>query len=372
MARSMLERRTASFAASLPVMNSFVLGASRNKYSGVTTFCRFASAWGSFLAPSSGLGAATLVMGSPCGFVFCSASSASLIMTPLSYIARAVRPYSAFTLHLLSGMAEGSRTGKARCRWSKGEGIGVSFPAVHSRLRTGKSYVLAILRQLNAHFFAYPLEDLRGLSQLNRVRIPNRQHRIFMPLLRTDRHRQTVRPCTNHFQGQVGVMTMHADEDAGFDLVAPNREVRMVRIDDLFRVDLRILRTIVRHGDDHDVRNLGSDLQHCLGLFNGMIVPGPEYQRSWEDRGVWAGQHFTGHLFDDLVFIGFQQTVVEPLPWVGQRDPHLSRRRRMKSGRTRNNDAFSCIWCRCHSCTSLITQQPLDWTGLQRWISLRT
>src|SRR5437016_628190 len=88
MARSTLERRTASFADSLPVMNSFVRGASRNKYSGETIFCRFASAWGSFLAPVSvGLGAATLVMGSPCGFVFCSASSASLIMTPLGYIA---------------------------------------------------------------------------------------------------------------------------------------------------------------------------------------------------------------------------------------------------------------------------------------------
>src|SRR5947209_638874 len=83
-------------------------------------------------------------------------------------------------------------------------------------------------------------------------------------------------------------MTMHADEDTGLDLVAPNRKVRMVRIDDLFRVDLRILRTIVRHGDDHDVRNLSS-------------------------------------------------------------------RRRMESGRTWNDNAFSCTWDRRHSCTSLIT-----------------
>ena len=164
-------------------------------------------------------------------------------MTPLGYIARADRPYSAFTFHLLGRMAEGSRAGKARRRWRKGEGIGVSFPAVYSRLRTGKSDVLAVLRQLNAHFLPDLLEDLRGLPQLDRVRISNREHRIFMPLLCTDRHRQAVRPCTNHFQGQVGIMTMHTDEDAGFDLVAPNRQVRMVRIDDLFRIDLRILRT---------------------------------------------------------------------------------------------------------------------------------
>src|SRR3970040_349752 len=73
----------------------------------------------------------------------------------------------------------------------------------------------------------------------------------------------------------------------------------------------------------HDVRNLGGDLQHGLGLFNGMLVPGPEYQRSWEDRGVGAGQHLAGHLFDDLVLILLQQPIVEPLPWVRQRDPQL-------------------------------------------------
>src|SRR5580765_6160536 len=108
MARSTLERRTASFAASLPVMNSFVRGASRNKYSGVTIFCRFASAWGSFLVVVSvGLAATTLVMGSPWGLVFCSASSASLIMTPLGYITPVVRLCLAFTLHLLGRMAKG-------------------------------------------------------------------------------------------------------------------------------------------------------------------------------------------------------------------------------------------------------------------------
>ena len=41
-------------------------------------------------------------------------------------------------------------------------------------------------------------------------------------------------------------MTMHADEDAGFNFIAPNRQIRMVWIDDLFRVDLRILRAVIR------------------------------------------------------------------------------------------------------------------------------
>src|SRR6185295_467682 len=277
MARSTLERRTASFADSLPVMNSFSRGASRNRYSGVTTFCRFASAWGSFLAPvvSTGLGAATLVMGSPWGFVFCSASSASLIVTPLNYIAPTVRPGLAFTLHLVGRMAEGSRTAKTSSR-RKCEGIGMSFPAVNSRLRAGKSYVFAVLRQLNTHFFAHSLEDLRSLSQLKHVRISNRQHRIFMPLLRTDRHRQAVGPRTNHLKGQVGIMAMYTNEDASFDSIAPNRVSRMVGIDDFFGIDFRVLRSIVRHWNNQDIRNLSGDLQHGLGLFNRMLVPSPE------------------------------------------------------------------------------------------------
>ena len=49
--------------------------------------------------------------------------------------------------------------------------------------------------------------------------------------------------------------------------------------------------------------NLGSDFQNCLGLFNGMVIPGPQDQRPRKDRGVGAGQHLPGHLFDDFVFI---------------------------------------------------------------------
>src|SRR5207249_385117 len=45
---------------------------SKNMYSGVTTRCFLASAWGSFLR--SVFGAATLVIGSPWGLVFCSGS----------------------------------------------------------------------------------------------------------------------------------------------------------------------------------------------------------------------------------------------------------------------------------------------------------
>ena len=53
-------------------------------------------------------------------------------MTPLGYIARAVRPYLTFTLHLLSGMAKGSGAGLADGNWRKGEGTRVSFAAVNS------------------------------------------------------------------------------------------------------------------------------------------------------------------------------------------------------------------------------------------------
>jgi hypothetical protein len=68
------------------------------------------------------------------------------MMTPLRYIARAVRPCSAFTLHLLGRMAECSRAGNTRGNGRKSEGIGVSFPTVNSRLCAGKSHVFAVLR----------------------------------------------------------------------------------------------------------------------------------------------------------------------------------------------------------------------------------
>src|ERR1044071_9753567 len=68
----------------------------------------------------------------------------------------------------------------------------------------------------------------------------------------------------------------------------------------------------------------GGNLQYGLGLFNGVIIPGPKDQRPREDRRVGAGQHFPGHLFDNLVFIGLKQSIIQPLSWVRQRNPQLS------------------------------------------------
>src|SRR5574338_1122471 len=229
MARSTLERRIASFAASLPVINSLVRGASKNIYSGVTTFCRFASACGSFLP--SDLGAATLVIGSPCGFVFCWGSNASLIVAPLDCIA--LPSPLAFSLHLLGRVAECRRAARACRRRHEGHRISMSLAVMNFRLSSGESYIFTVIRQLNAHLFTNFLEDLGGFSQLQRVRIANGQHGIFMPLLGANRHGAAVRPCANHLQREIGIVTVNTDENAGFNLIAPNHNVGMVRIDNL-------------------------------------------------------------------------------------------------------------------------------------------
>jgi hypothetical protein len=69
---------------------------------------------------------------------------------------------------------------------------------------------------------------------------------------------------------------MHSDENAGLDLIAPNREIRMIGVYDFFRINLWILWTIVRHRNDHDFRDLRGNFQRGLCFFHCMIVPGPE------------------------------------------------------------------------------------------------
>ena len=100
--------------------------------------------------------------------------------------------------------------------------------------------VLPAIRQFNAHFLTNFFEDLRRLLQLQCIRIANSQHGIFMALLSTNGHCAAIRSCANHFQGEIGIVTMYADENARFNLIAPNGEIGMIRIDHFFRVNFRI------------------------------------------------------------------------------------------------------------------------------------
>ena len=150
----------------------------------------------------------------------------------------------------------------------------MGLPTVDFRLRAGKADVLPVLRQLDAHLLADLFEDLRDPLDLGGIGIANREHRVFVPLLGADRHRAAVRSCPDHFQRQIRIMAVDADENTGFDLVAPDGEIGMVGIDHFFRIDLGVLRPVIRHGNDHDFRNLRRNFQGGLGFFHRMVVPG--------------------------------------------------------------------------------------------------
>src|SRR5690242_11097067 len=142
-------------------MNSRVLGASANRCSGVTIRCFLASACGSFLASAAGLGAATDVIGSPCGLVLTSVSKDSLIVPPLS--PRLVLP---FALHVFGAMAESGCTSQPGGRGHEIEGIGMRLPAMDFGLGPGEAHVLSVVRQFDPHLLSNPLGDPGELLQL--------------------------------------------------------------------------------------------------------------------------------------------------------------------------------------------------------------
>ncbi len=127
-------------------------------------------------------------------------------------------------------------------------------------LSSREADIFTIIRQLNTHFLTDFLEDLSSFLQFQGIAVPDGEHCIFMSLLSANSHCAAIRPCTNHFQSEIGIMAMHTNKNARLNFIAPNREIRMIRIDHLFRINLRILGAIVRHRNDHDVRDLRRNL----------------------------------------------------------------------------------------------------------------
>ena len=70
-------------------------------------------------------------------------------------------------------------------------------------------------------------------------------------------------------------MTMHADENACFNFIAPNREIGMIGVDDFLGLDLRVFRTIIGHRNNEHVRYLGREFQDGFGLLGRVVIPIP-------------------------------------------------------------------------------------------------
>ncbi len=78
---------------------------------------------------------------------------------------------------------------------------------------------------------------------------PDRQIRVFVAVERAEGDRVAVAPSPNHFQGNVRLVTVDADEDTDIDPVMPDGQVGVVRVDLDLRVNLGIFRPIIRHRD---------------------------------------------------------------------------------------------------------------------------
>ena len=149
------------------------------------------------------------------------------------------------------------------------------FAVMHAGLQPRETDTLAIVRQRNPHFLTNAFEHLRHFSNLGCIGIPNREHGIFMALFRANRRRPAIRPGSNHFQRQIGVMTMHANENTRFYFIAPNREIGMIGVDHFLRLDLRIFGTIIGHRDNEHFRDLGREFQDGFGLLGRVVIPIP-------------------------------------------------------------------------------------------------
>ena len=106
-------------------------------------------------------------------------------------------------------------------------------------LSPGEADIFAVIGQFNAHFLTNLFENLRSLLQLQGIRVAYCQHGVFMPLFSTDGHGTAICPCANHLQREIGIVTVHSNKNTRFNLITPNRKIGMVRIDHLFRIDLR-------------------------------------------------------------------------------------------------------------------------------------
>jgi len=114
-------------------------------------------------------------------------------------------------------------------------------------------------------------------------------------------NRKAVRPASNNFQRKIGLMTVHPHEQAHILLVVPDGEVGVIGVDLHVRIDLRILRSVIRHRNNAGRDTLRQDL-NGLGFFGCFLIPIPEDQRSGMKRGVFGIQELPSGVLHRLLF----------------------------------------------------------------------
>src|SRR3989442_15796195 len=97
-------------------------------------------------------------------------------------------------------------------RLQRGKRIDMSLIPVDPALEAGITDVFAVGGEFNPHLFTHPFEDLGHSPELGGVHVVDAEHRVFMALLGAERRGAAVGSRADHLQGEVGIVTMHADE----------------------------------------------------------------------------------------------------------------------------------------------------------------
>src|SRR3989338_3390165 len=83
-----------------------------------------------------------------------------------------------------------------------------------------------------------PLQPFNGIHYtLNRsgCQITDRDVCLVIAIEGTERDGETVGPATDDLQRDIGLVAMDADEETDIDLILPDGQIRMVRVDLLLR-----------------------------------------------------------------------------------------------------------------------------------------
>ena len=124
----------------------------------------------------------------------------------------------------------------------------------------------------------------RICDALNRIgsQVANRDMCLVVTAEGAQRDRETIRASTNDLEPDIGLMAVDPDEETDIDLVFPDGEIRMVRVDFFLRDDLGILGTVVRHGDKFGRNSFRQGLDD-FRLPNRLFIPSPQHE--------WTGEN---------------------------------------------------------------------------------
>src|SRR5512139_1336097 len=101
--------------------------------------------------------------------------------------------------------------------------------------------------------------------------IANRKVRFIVATEGTESERETICSSANDLQCDIRLMAVHSNKEAHVDLVLPDSQIGMVRVDLLLRDDLRMLRPVVGHRNEPGRNGFGQGFEEAR-LTDGSLI----------------------------------------------------------------------------------------------------